>query len=149
MSRVFRQQYTRPIPADAERVTVERRGRKVPGVRFRGPDGKAILAPLTRNGTRCRVASPTWYGRVDGAPVPLCANKSASELMLAELVKKAELARRGICDRFEQHRKRPLTAHLTDWESSLRANGLGQEYIALKLARVRGGSRRLQVCVHG
>ena len=47
--------------------------------------------PLTGDGTRCRVASPTWYGRVQGEPVPLCANKAAAELMLAKLVTDAKL----------------------------------------------------------
>jgi hypothetical protein len=79
MPRVFRQQYTRPIPPEAERVTFERKGKKVPGVRFRGPDGKTVTAPLTKNGDRCRLASPTWYGRVNGRPVPLCTNKVAAE----------------------------------------------------------------------
>ncbi|MHB1426586.1 MAG: hypothetical protein ACYC3I_25780 [Gemmataceae bacterium] len=98
----FRQQYTRPIPEGADHVN--HKGK--PAVRFKGPDGKVVLAPLTRNGDRCRVVSPTWYGRVPGAhkPVPLCANKAAAEMMLGELVRKAELARAGVSDLFEEHR---------------------------------------------
>ncbi len=54
MPRVFRQQYTRPIPDEAEYVT--HKGK--PAVRFKGPNGKPIIAFLTRKGDRCRVASP-------------------------------------------------------------------------------------------
>ena len=50
MPRVFRQQYTRPIPTDAERIAIKGKQGKPdrPGVRFRGPDGKMLVAPLTR-----------------------------------------------------------------------------------------------------
>jgi hypothetical protein len=87
MPRVFRQQYTRPIPPDAQRVT--HKGK--PAVRFRGADGKVTVAPLTQRGDRCRVPSPLWYGQYrdsDGAVqrVPLCENKVAAEQMLKELV---------------------------------------------------------------
>ena len=41
MPRVFRQQYTRPIPPDAQRVI--HKGK--PAVRFKGPDGKPLVAP--------------------------------------------------------------------------------------------------------
>src|SRR5262245_56998792 len=100
MPRVFRQQYTRPLPDGAERVTatVKRGGAtvEVPAVRFKGDDGKQVIAPLVlavlRKGddgkralmpikgepTHCRVASPTWYGKVKGKAVPLCSNKSAA-----------------------------------------------------------------------
>src|SRR5262249_31648211 len=39
---------------------------------------------------------------------PLATDKTAAQQMLAELVRKAEMARRGILDPFEEHRKRPL-----------------------------------------
>ena len=61
MPRVFRQQYTRPIPPNAERVTIEnKKGEPVPAVRFRASDGKTITAPVVTRGknagTSCRVA---------------------------------------------------------------------------------------------
>jgi hypothetical protein len=71
MPRVCRQQYTRSIPSDAERVTVEnKKGKPVPAVRFRSSDGKTVTALLTKKGDRCRVATPTWYGWVNGSVVP-------------------------------------------------------------------------------
>src|SRR5262245_54009672 len=117
MPRVFRQQYTRPIPRDAEPLT--HKGK--PAVRSNGGNGKTVVAFLTKKGDRCRVASPTWYGWVDGATVPLCTNKAAAEMMLAELVKKAELGRRGIGDPFHDHRLRPLAEHLEEYRRELEA----------------------------
>ena len=121
---VFRKQYTQRIPDDAEPVTLkDRRGKAIPGVRFRGKDGKAILAPLTRDGKRCRMTSPTWYGRVDGAHVPLCTNKTAAEQMLAKLVTDAKLQAHGLIGPYEEHRKYPLADHLQDFRDYLTAKG--------------------------
>jgi hypothetical protein len=38
-----------------------------------------------------------WYGRVPGSSraIPLCANKSAAQIMLSEMVKKAETGGSG------------------------------------------------------
>ena len=65
MPRIFRQQYTRPIPADAERVTAKsKKGEPVAAVRFKGSDGKTIIAPVVMKGKgagrTCRVPSPNW-----------------------------------------------------------------------------------------
>jgi integrase len=133
MPRVFRQQYTRPIPPDAERIT--HKGK--PAVRFKGADGKTVVAFLTRNGDRCRVPSPTWYGWVGGEKVTLCKNKTAAELMLAELIKKAELGRRGIGDPFEEQRSRPLSEHLADYRRELEARGSAPRYVDLVASRLR------------
>lgn len=58
-------------------------------------------------------------------------------MMLGNLLKKAELKDLGVHDPFDIHRKTPLAAHLDEWEASLQANGRDEEYIALKLHRVR------------
>jgi hypothetical protein len=88
MPRVFRQQYTRRIPEGAKPTTIkDKKGRERPAVRFKGPDGKMITAPLTKGGDRCRLPSPTWYGWVNGQSVPLCANRAAAEQMLADLIR--------------------------------------------------------------
>jgi hypothetical protein len=143
MARVIRQHYTRPIPADAERVTLKvKGGRKVPAVRFKGSDGKSIVAPLTRGGDRCRVPSPVWYGQytdADGARqrVPLCENKAAAEQMLGELIHKAGLGRVGIRDPYEAQRKRPLSEHLADFGRELEARDNAPRYVALVVSRLR------------
>jgi hypothetical protein len=46
MPRLFRQQYTRPIPPRGQVVTSKvKQGRDVPAVRFKGDDGKSVSAP--------------------------------------------------------------------------------------------------------
>jgi hypothetical protein len=65
MARVFRKLYTRPIPPDAERVT--HKGK--PAVRFKGANGKTVIAFLTMKGDRHRRHSPYWYGTVGGEHV--------------------------------------------------------------------------------
>jgi hypothetical protein len=137
MARVFRQQYTKPIPEGAQRVTltVKKKGVevKLPAVRFKGADGKAITAPIVAKGktagTHCRVVSPTWYGWVNGAAFPLCKNKAAAETKLADLILKAAHAEIGIRDPFEPHRKRPLAEHLDEWEASLLAGGATDKHV--------------------
>jgi integrase len=144
MPRVFRQQYTRPIPSDAKRVTIKGKNGKPDrlAVRFQGPDGKTVIAPLTKGGDRCRVPSPVWYGQYtdsDGVRqrVPLCENKAAAEAMLGELIHKAGLGRVGIRDPFEAHRKRPLAEHLSDYRRELASRGNAPRYVGLVVSRLR------------
>jgi excisionase family DNA binding protein len=141
MARVFRQQYTRPIPEGAERVTVKgKKGKQVEAVRFKGADGKPVVAPVTTKGKNagkyCRVASPTWYGWVDGQAVPLCANKAASEIMLGEKLKKAAHAEAGMADPFQAHRKRPLAEHLADYRREVEARGGSPRYVEMVGSRL-------------
>jgi integrase len=141
MPRVFRQQYTRPIPADAQRVTVtNKKGEKVVAVRFKGADGKTVTAPVTTKGKKagqhCRVPSPIWYGRVSGERVPLCTNKAAAEIMLADLIRKAERGEAGMNDPFEKHNKRPLAEHVADYHRELEARGNATRYADLVTSRL-------------
>src|SRR5262245_12584378 len=137
MARIFRQAYTKPIPPDAERCT--HKGK--PAVRFMD-DGRTVTAPLTKKGDRIRLQSAKWYGEyVDGDDitqrVPLSTDKTAAQQMLDALVRRAELEKAGVRDPFRDHRKRALTAHRDDWEASLQANGRGDDYVKLKLARLK------------
>jgi len=146
MSRVYRQQYTRPIPADAVQVTVkDKKGRAVAAVRFR-EDGKTITAPITQKGKGagklCRVPSPVWYGRYSDADgieqrVPLSENKVAAEQMLNELVKKAEMGKAGILDPYEEHNKKRLAEHLIDFRRHLEAKGNAPSYVETVYSRLR------------
>jgi hypothetical protein len=97
-----------------------------PAVRFKDTDGKTVLAFLTRQGNRCRVASPIWYGQYTDADgnrqrVALSENKVAAEQKLAELVRKSELGRAGLRDPYEKQRTRPLEDHLTEYRRELEA----------------------------
>src|SRR5262245_60537472 len=124
MPRVFNKQYTRPVPEGAKRaVAQDRKGRPTPAVRFKGEGGKWVIAPLTRKGDRCRVTSPTYYGWVAGEAVPLCTNKAAAEVMLADLVRDAERRRAGLTGPCEEHRKRPLAELLVGYRAELEGRG--------------------------
>ena len=142
MGRVFRQQYTRPIPADAERVTIKnKKGESVPAVRFKGSDGKTITAPVTLKGknagTHCRVKSPTWYGKVKGVPVPLCTNKEASEVMLSDKIREAAQNQAGMVNPFKSHHKNPLTEHLADFQKHLEAKDRDPRHVEQVVSFVR------------
>jgi integrase len=141
MPRVYRKTYTRPIPTDAVPVTVKHKGKDVPAVRFRAEDGKLITAPVTTKGKdagkRCRVPSPTWYGTVNGEPVSLCTNKAAAEVMLAELISKAEMRHASPAFAYKEEAARPLAHHLADWEASLRASGATEKHARQTVACVR------------
>jgi integrase/recombinase XerC len=142
MPRVFRQQYTRPIPPNAQRVTIKnKKGEEVPAVRFKGSDGKTVTAPVVLKGKSagqtCRVYSPNWYGHVNGERVTLCTNKEAAELMLADLMRKAAMGKVGITDPYEEHRLRPLAEHLADYRRELEARGNAPRYVELVASRLR------------
>jgi hypothetical protein len=116
MARVFKKSITRYLDADGRQVS-----KGTPGAR------------------KVREKSRKWYGRPPGAadPVPLCENKSASEMMLNEMIRKAGLATVGISDPYEQHRKRPLLEHLADFENSLLAKGVTPKQASQVSSRVR------------
>ncbi len=75
--------------------------------------------------------STKYYGRVPGKrdPVPLCAQKAASETMLAEMNGKSVLKSLGLDD-FEEHRRRLLSEHLKDYKGALEAKGSDPRHVA-------------------
>ncbi|MHB1426380.1 MAG: hypothetical protein ACYC3I_24725 [Gemmataceae bacterium] len=127
--------YTKPLPAGAEVIT--RKGKRV----ARWIDGKhrPRAAEVTEDGTRIRQLSRKWYGSyvdVDGVErcVPLATDKTAAGQMLAELVRKAELGKAGIVDPFAEHRQRPLSEHVADWQSALTASGATGKHVRQTVA---------------
>jgi hypothetical protein len=108
---------------------------EAPGARF-------VKARKVKAGTpgakKKKKKSSKWYGRLPGSTkaVPLATNKVAAQQILAELVKKAELGRAGICDPFEAHRKRPLTDHLGDFRRELEARSNALRYSDLVISRL-------------
>src|SRR5262249_28498525 len=91
-----------------------------PGARF--VESRKVKAG-TPGAKKVKKKSSKWYGRVPGSttPIPLSTNKVAAQQILTARIRKAELGRAGITDPFEDHRSRPLSEHLADWEASLRA----------------------------
>ncbi len=129
MSNLRRVPYTKPIPEGAQLFT--RKGERF--ARFKDGRGKTVEAPITEDGKRVRLLSKKWYGEYrdqDGIErcVPLATDKTAAEQMLADLVRKAELAKAGVIDPFEAHRKRPLREHLADFRAYLLAKGDGAKH---------------------
>jgi hypothetical protein len=98
--------------------------------------------PLTKKGDRIRLYSAKWDGEytdADGVEqcVPLSTDKTAAGLMLAELVRKAELGKADVRDPFEEHHKRPLAEHLEDYHRHLLAKGNTQEHADKTRSRIQ------------
>src|SRR5262249_30733656 len=98
---------------------------------FRNSAGKWVNAPLTEKGDRCRIPSPYLYGKVNGEEVRLCTNRTAAEVMLADLIREAEGAAVGL-----PTRKRIPLAELTE------------AFAAEMRTRPRGKRKRLPSAAH-
>src|SRR5689334_5083504 len=130
---------TRPYPLPPNPEIVEKDGK--PHVRVR-EGGKAAFYPVTQDGAKYLKPAAKWYAKYRDAAgvvrvVPLSPSKDAARLMLSALLNRVENEKAGVIDRTAHHRKRPLPAHLDDWLGSLRANGRGTRYVALKATRVK------------
>ena len=129
---------TKPVPIPSGADVFEIDGR--PHVRV--CDGKKPAAyPLTRDGLKYLRPSKKWYGKyADGngvtRTVPLSADKSAAKQLLAELVRKAERQRIGLFDPAEDHARRPLAAHLTDYAAFLESKGDTPDHVRQTTTRV-------------
>ena len=91
-------------------------------------DGKRVKAG-TKNARRVTVQSKVWTGRYRNergalVEVRLSNSKSAADLMLHELKRKAELARVGLRNPFELQLARPLLEHLAEFKAHLQARGV-------------------------
>ncbi|APW60525.1 Tyrosine recombinase XerD [Paludisphaera borealis] len=94
-----------------------------------------------KTGDRIQRKAKKWYGQyIDGDGIlrraPLATDKAAAQALLAELVKRSEQRRAGLSDPFEEHRTRPLTEHLKDFEASLRHGGATEQHTKLVSSRV-------------
>jgi len=86
------------------------------------------------------VESKDWYGRltVGGRRrwVPLTLDKRESERMLRALAVEADRAARGLVDPFEKHLRRPLSEHVADFETHLRAED-ADHYVSRRMSNLR------------
>jgi integrase len=107
-------------------------------VRYKDAGGRQVPKG-TPGATRHEEQSSKWYGRVPGEarPRPLCRNRRAAEVMLGDLIRKAENATVGIGDPYEKHHARPLAGHLDDFEAALLAKGDTAKQAALVAGRAR------------
>ena len=96
-------------------------------------DGKKV-PPQTPGAEKVTAESSKWYGTANGKQVPLCRDKQAAQRMLRKLESDVALASVGLVDPFAGQRPRPLSAHLTDFASHLRAKGDTETHIEQTVA---------------
>ena len=103
---------------------------------------KPVVVTDAKTGQKTKMKSKKWWGRYrdeNGVErrVPLAVDKAAAHAMLNELVKKVERRIAGIVDRFDEHRKRPISEHLADFERHLKSKGISAEQVKLVASRSR------------
>ena len=94
------------------------------------------------DGSKVREKSKNWYGQfkdADGRTVrkPLCEDKTASQAMLTELIRKSNMVRSGLVDRFDDHRRRPLSEHIADFDTSMKSRGCCDEHRKIVVSKLR------------
>ena len=141
MASLRRVYFTCKLPTNPEIVSRTHRGKPWQFIRLM-ENGKGVFFPLTKLGTGFRRPSAKWYGQFADAKgkirrVPLSENKTAAQQMLNELVRKVEMGKVGIIDPFEDHSKRPLSEHLSNWQQVLLARGNTEAYVELKISRAK------------
>lgn len=119
MASIRKPTYSAPIPEGAK--IVERDGKRF--ARFT-KDGKAITAPLTKDGHKCRIACECWYARYKDEngkwqEVKGYTDRDATMDLAAELQRKAARRKQGLDDPCEDQLTRPLSQHVDDFEKVL------------------------------
>ncbi len=94
------------------------------------------------NGRRVKKQSRYWYIKYKDADgierrIKGYKDKTATQQLAAQLEKEAELARAGVIDRYKEHRKKPLSEHLEDYQRSLLAKGNTTRYAQQTIRRIR------------
>ncbi len=95
-----------------------------------------------KDGQRVRKQSQFWYidyKDADGIRqrVKGFKDKVATTQLAAQLEREAEQANAGIVDRYKEHRKKPLAAHLDDYKASLLNKGNTAKHACLVYNRAR------------
>jgi integrase/recombinase XerD len=96
-----------------------------------GPDGRRIVK-RAKSYYAEYTTSDGVQRRVKGFP-----DKTATQALLARLIKQARDARAGLADPYEAHRKTPLADHLTAYVAHLADKGNTAEYVALTEQRCK------------
>ena len=135
--RVFKKRTSKPIPQGAEIITY--RGRRC--ARWTGRRG-TFTVPLNTAGSRIVYESSVWWiGFEDAAgnwqEVPGYTDRTATDALKIERVKRAERGHVGVADPLEAHRRRPLAEHVTDFERHLCDKDNTPEHVALTVQRVQ------------
>ncbi|MBX3399654.1 MAG: hypothetical protein KF873_13005 [Gemmataceae bacterium] len=125
---------TRPLSLNADILDHEGR----PHVRLK-ERGRAVLYPLTKDGTKFLRASKCWYFKLRDANgiirrVKGFTDLKATEQFAAESVRKAERRAAGITDAVDEQLRRPLTDYLSDYAAALRGKGSSAEHVRSTIA---------------
>jgi integrase len=93
-------------------------------------------------GRKTKIKSAKWWIKYRDAEgivrrVPGFTDKSATQQHAASLEREAELGRAGVRDPHKEHRKRPLSEHLSDFERHLRDKGDTETQVKLVMGRDR------------
>lgn len=109
---------------------------------------KPVIVTDTKTGQRVKAKSKKWWGRYKDENgierrVPLAIDKTAAQTMLNELVRKTERRAAGLIDRFDEHRQRPIEAHLEEFRKHLQARRVGEAQVKLVVYRAE---RIIEAC---
>ena len=104
---------------------------------------KKKISVLDRKaGTKTTRKSKKWWGKYRNASntvrrVPLSTDKAMAQAMLSELLRKVEREKSGLGDPFEDQRKRPLTAHVDEFEKYLKNKGVTPKQVKESTMQIR------------
>lgn len=123
MPKPYKVSSTRPLPADAE--IVQHDGK--PHVRMK-ERGRSVLHPLTKDGKSYLRPAKRWSFDLRDANgtvrrVTGFADLKATEQLAAEMERKVSRVQAGFTDPAEEHARRPLVDHLTDYKAALEVKG--------------------------
>ncbi|HUS48406.1 MAG TPA: tyrosine-type recombinase/integrase, partial [Phycisphaerae bacterium] len=134
--RLFKKRTSKPVPKDAE--VIRYRGRRC--ARWEGPH-ETYTVPLNAKGTRIVYESAEWWvGFEDAAgdwqEAKGYTDRTASEALMVQLVKKAERGQIGVADPMGDHRRRPIGEHVAGFRKHLEDRDDTPEHVALTVQRV-------------
>jgi integrase len=109
--------------------------------RYVNAEGKRVKKD-TPGARKVQEKSKKWYGDYKDANgitrrVPLKTDKAASQAKLNELVRNEERRSAGLFDPYEEHRRRPLTEHIDEYEEFLNSKGNSEQHVGQTIARIR------------
>ena len=142
MSSVYKQTYTKHIPAGATIVTRKDKdsGREVSFARFKRK-GRQVELPLNKEGTRIVLETSKWYAEwtLPGGEVKRCAgykDREATVQLAAKKEREAARGEEGLTDEFQKELSRPIGEHLEDYRRALESKGDCMEHVKGTIARL-------------
>lgn len=139
MAHLYRPTYTRPVPASAEIVTVNR----VRFARWRGRKDREFLAPLCEGDpSKCRVEIDCWWCEYEDHKgvrrrEKCYADRLASETKMLEIRQRIDRIRSGdVSEGVQRRLGRDLADLIAEWKEDMEGRDVSAGFIALSLARV-------------